>query len=226
MIKVIVVEDDPMVAHINQEYLQRIPNLKVMSLLTNGQEALTYLLNNEVDLVILDVYMPEMNGIDLLGRMRQHALKADVIMVTAANETKQVEELLRLGVVDYLVKPFTEARFMEAMVKYLTKKKTLNSADALDQEQIDSLLGSTAETTPEELPKGLQETTWNLILDSLAQVKGGFVGCDDLASTVELSKVTIRRYLKHMTVSKLVESRIDYETGGRPSMKYRLKRNS
>ncbi|MDR1083487.1 MAG: response regulator [Deltaproteobacteria bacterium] len=223
MIKVIVVEDDPMVAHINRDYLQKVPDLEVVKLLANGQEALDYLLKNEVDLAVLDVYMPEMGGIELLRRMRQEDLKADVIMVTAANETKQVEELLRLGVVDYLVKPFTEVRFMEAMVKYMAKKKTLDSVEELDQEKIDLLIGIPTDILSQELPKGLQETTWNLILEYLAKVKGQYLGCDELAASVELSKVTVRRYLKHMTASKLVDSRIDYETGGRPSMKYRLR---
>ncbi|MDR1608513.1 MAG: response regulator [Deltaproteobacteria bacterium] len=223
MINAIVVEDDPMVAHINQEYLLKVPNLKVKAMFANGREALAYLLENEVELVILDLYMPELSGVELLRQMRLRGLGADVIMVTAANETKQVEELLRLGVVDYLVKPFTEARFMEAMVKYLAKKRALKAGDELDQERIDRLLAGTSESPPMEFPKGLQETTWKLILDCLAQVRGKYLGCDDLAADVNLSKVTIRRYLKHMAASKLVDSRVDYETGGRPSIKYRLK---
>ncbi|MDR2140869.1 MAG: response regulator [Deltaproteobacteria bacterium] len=221
MIKVIVVEDDPMVSHINQLYLRRLPDIKVTAALASGQEALAYLLENEVDLVILDVYIPDISGIELLRRTRLDGLRVDVIVVTAANEARQVEEVLRLGVVDYLVKPFTETRFMEAMVKYLAKKETLKAGDELKQWQIDRLLGSGSLAPQVELPKGLQLTTWNLILGSLAKAKGRLMSCEEVAVEVGLSKVTIRRYLRQMVAIDLVDSHVDYETGGRPRLRYR-----
>ncbi|MDR1870692.1 MAG: response regulator [Deltaproteobacteria bacterium] len=223
MISAVVVEDDPMVAHLNRQYLEKVSEVKVAATFANGREAYRWLKEHTADLVVLDIYMPELSGLELLRLARREGLTFDAIMVTAANEAKQIEEVLRLGVVDYLVKPFTERRFMEAMVKYLAKMETLHSGQALDQERIDRLIGQVKETTPPEMPKGLQVITWNLILDSLANERGQFLDCEAVAAKVELSKVTIRRYLKHMASQKLVDSRVDYETGGRPSVRYRLR---
>ncbi|MDR1395791.1 MAG: response regulator [Deltaproteobacteria bacterium] len=221
MLNAIVVEDDPMVAQINREYLGKVPGLKVLEVLGSGREALDYLQSHQVDLVILDVYMPEMNGIELLRRMRLENLKADVIMVTAVNEPEQVEELLRLGVVDYLVKPFTEARFMEALSKYSVHRSTLNSGEELDQAQIDRLVSGI--NGSKSLPKGLHQPTWDMILSFLAETPGTFLSVEEMALLTRRSKVTIRRYLTDMAERKLVDTVIDYLTGGRPSIKYRLR---
>jgi response regulator of citrate/malate metabolism len=222
MINVIVVEDDPMVAHINRECLAKFPDVSVAAWLASGREALRWLKANEVDLMILEAKLPDLNGLELLRLARRNGYKVDAIMVTAARDAELVEELLRLGVVDYLVKPFVESRFKEAMLKYLAKKETLKSGGDLDQARIDRLLSGVPAKASFELPKGLQSNTWNLIRDRLAQGRGQFLDCEDVAERVELSKVTIRRYLKHMAESRLVECRVDYETGGRPSVRYRL----
>ncbi|MDR2422118.1 MAG: response regulator [Deltaproteobacteria bacterium] len=224
MLKVIVIEDDPMVAQINRVYLGRLPKVSVEATLPNGREALKWLKGHQADLAVLDVYMPDLNGLEFLRLARSQGIKIDALMVTAANDPSLVEELLRLGVVDYLVKPFTEARFIEAMVNYMAKKETLNCVGGLYHARIDRLLGGVVEGLAPELSKGLQPATWNLILDSLAQGHGQYMNCEDVAARVELSKVTIRRYLKNMAAAKLLDCRVDYETGGRPSVRYRVKR--
>jgi response regulator of citrate/malate metabolism len=224
VLKVIVIEDDPMVAQINRVYLEKVPNVSVEATLPNGEEALGWLRDRQADLAVLDVYMPGLNGLEFLRQARRQGIKIDALMVTAANDPPLVEELLRLGAVDYLVKPFTEARFIEAMLNYMAKKETLKCAGGLDQARIDRLLGGVAEGMAPELSKGLQPATWNLILDSLAQGQGQYMNCEDVAARVDLSKVTIRRYLKNMAAAKLLDCRVDYETGGRPSVRYRVKR--
>jgi response regulator of citrate/malate metabolism len=230
--EVIIVEDDPMVAQINSRYLSQLPDLNLAGVFPNGQAALNYLRSHPVDLVVLDVYMPELNGIDLLRFMRREGILAAVIMVTAANDARQVDELLRLGVVDYLVKPFTEARFIEAVEKCLSRKRSLESSGVLNQQAIDKLIGQnptaeaashTIKAPTSNLPKGLQAATLDLILKAISTPDAGYFGCDELASKVSLSKVTVRRYLNHLTEEGVVSSSVDYDTGGRPSVKYRLR---
>ncbi|MDR1656181.1 MAG: response regulator [Deltaproteobacteria bacterium] len=228
-LKAIIVEDDPMVAQINGRYLSQMPELTLAGVFPNGQTALDYLKANPVDLVILDVYMPELNGVELFRIMRRLGLTAEVIMVTAANDARHVDELLRLGVVDYLVKPFTEARFIDALEKCVARRRSLATSTALSQQAIDRLMGQTpppslkVKCVPQNLPKGLQAATMALILKSLPSSSSDYLSCEELASAIGLSKVTVRRYLNHLIGETTVDSLVDYDTGGRPSVKYRLR---
>ncbi|MDR1297889.1 MAG: response regulator [Deltaproteobacteria bacterium] len=230
-LKAIIVEDDPMVAQINSRYLQKVPGLELAGMFGNGQKALEHLRRSKVDLVVLDVYMPELDGLALLRILRQEGNKCEVIMVTAANDAGQVDELLKLGVADYLVKPFTELRFIEALEKCLARARMAGSGDELSQQAIDRMLGAGREPAAEtratpaplsETPKGLQPGTLDTILKALGDLPD-FRGCEEVAALIGLSKVTVRRYLNHLTDLGVVESSIDYDTGGRPSVKYRRK---
>ncbi|MCC8165424.1 MAG: response regulator [Planctomycetes bacterium] len=222
--KVLIVEDDPMVAQINKGYLDPIRGIDVVGMVANGRDALEFVKANTVDLIILDVYMPQVNGLELLTEMRRAGLEIDVIMVTAANEAGHIDAALRLGVVDYLVKPFTETRFREAIGKWALKKRILLSTDVLSQDLIDKMIGSGGESQVLAVRKGMQPATLNTIMDALKDNPETRFTCDELASTVGLSKVTIRRYLNHLVEERMAESMIDYDTGGRPSVRYRVKK--
>lgn len=115
MYEVVIVEDDPMVAMINKQYVTENKHFHVASVCRDGDAALAYLTANNVQLVILDVYMPKTTGIEVLRRIREKNLPLAVIMVTAANDSAAIEEAVRLGVVDYLIKPFSSARFQQAL---------------------------------------------------------------------------------------------------------------
>ena len=107
MYKVLIVEDDPMVAMINQHYVEQNKEFSVSSVCKNGMEALDFLQKEAVDLIVLDVFMPQMDGIETLKHIRQKKFQAEVVMVTAANDPATLEETMNLGVLDYLIKPFS-----------------------------------------------------------------------------------------------------------------------
>ena len=121
MYKVLIVEDDPMVAMINEQYIKRNKNFVIIGKCNDGASALDFLGNNDADLLILDVYMPKMDGFETLRRIRNKQITVDAIMVTAANDIESLEEALHLGIVDYLVKPFTFERFQMALEKYIAQ---------------------------------------------------------------------------------------------------------
>ena len=118
MYKVLIVEDDPMVAMINEQYILKNKDFCVCGTCKNGVEALDFLRKNMVDLVLLDVYMPLMDGREVLKEIRNSKIETEVIMVTAANDTSTLEETVHLGVVDYLIKPFSFVRFQNALEKF------------------------------------------------------------------------------------------------------------
>ncbi len=223
MYKVMIVEDDPMVASINQQYLERNQNLKIVGQFRNGQEALEYLENNGADLAVVDYYMPIMDGLEFVRKCHEKNIKTDVIIVTAANTAQDISEFLQLGIVDYLVKPFTYERFQKAIDKYLYRKSLAKQDKTLDQAEIDRLLSQDQDIRPAEkvvLEKGLQEQTLERICTYLEEHKGTLMSSNEIASEVNLSRITVRRYMNYLVENREIISQIDYSTGGRPSIKY------
>lgn len=226
MIHTIIVEDDPMVAQINRQYLLQLGDFKIDGIFSNGREALEYLRIHQPELVILDVYMPSISGNELLRRMRAEDVRSSVIMVTAATETRVVDEALRLGIVDYLIKPYAFSRFQEAVQKYLAQANLLKSAAIVDQTMVDRLLSSepsAAEAENSDLRKGLNQMTLAHIHEHLRRHPGEKHTCESISAASGLSRVTVRRYLNYMIETGQVLSSIDYETGGRPRVLYRMK---
>ena len=223
MYKVLIVEDDPMVAMINEQYIKRNKNFEIVGKCNDGLSALYFLENNRVDLLILDVFMPKMDGFETLRQIRNKQIILDAIMVTAANERESLEEALHLGIVDYLVKPFTFERFQMALEKYIAQNNALKDIDTLNQKSIDHIIDNTRKKSDDLFPKGIQEKTLELIMEYLkANTNRWFTG-DEIAEKVNLTGVTVRRYMNYFAESGRVVGEMNYEIGGRPCMKYCVK---
>ena len=222
MYKVLIVEDDPMVAMINEQYIKRNKNFEVVGKCNDGLSALNFLENNTVDLLILDVYMPKMDGFETLRQIRNKQITVDAIMVTAANERESLEEALHLGIVDYLVKPFTFDRFQMALEKYIAQNNALKDIETLNQKNIDHIIDNARKKSDDLYPKGIQEKTLELIMEYLKANKNIWFTGDEIAEKVNLTGVTVRRYMNYLAESGRVVSEINYETGGRPRMQYKF----
>ena len=232
MYKVLIVEDDPMVAMINEQYVCKNKDFCVQKTCRNGQEALEYLeetngtgsKDSSIDLVIMDVFMPLMNGVETLKKIREKKLDCEVIMVTAANDPATLEETMHLGVIDFLIKPFAYERFQVALEKFITNDQAFRGAQqTIDQSYVDSLIsnGGQLHLQNNELPKGIQKKTLDLLTDYLKEKKG-WVSGDQISEDVGLSSVTVRHYMSYLVEKGEVNGEINYETGGRPSMLYRF----
>ncbi len=232
MYKVLIVEDDPMVAMINEQYVCKNKNFCVQKTCRNGQEALEYLeetngtgsKDSSIDLVIMDVFMPLMNGVETLKKIREKKLDCEVIMVTAANDPATLEETMHLGVIDFLIKPFAYERFQVALEKFIANDQAFRGAQqTIDQSYVDSLIsnGGQLHLQNNELPKGIQKKTLDLLTDYLKEKKG-WVSGDQISEDVGLSSVTVRHYMSYLVEKGEVNGEINYETGGRPSMLYRF----
>ena len=220
--KVLIVEDDPMVAMINEQYVNRNKAFAVVGKCKDGKSALDFLEKNDVDLIVLDVFMPLMDGFETLRQIRKNKKSVDIIMVTAANDRASLEEALHLGVVDYLVKPFTYDRFRIALDKYVSHLEAFKNMDTLNQKNIDYIFGNSQKKNDELYPKGIQEKTMQTILDEMKKSPSKWLTGDEVAERIGLTGVTVRRYLNHLAEKGILLSEIDYETGGRPCMRYKL----
>lgn len=222
MYKVLIVEDDPMVAMINEQYIGRNKKFCVVGKCKDGKSALDFLEDNSVDLLILDVFMPYVDGFETLRQIRKKQISVDVIMVTAANDRESLEEALHLGIVDYLVKPFTFDRFCMALDKFIAQTNALKDLGTLSQKSIDFIIDNARKKSDEIHPKGIQEKTLHVIMEHLKENKEIWLTGDAIAEKVGLTGVTVRRYMNYLAESGKVTGEMNYETGGRPCMLYRI----
>ena len=222
---VIIVEDDPLVAQLNSQYLSRLEDVVLQGVFSNGADALEFLKANPVDLAIMDVYMPTMNGLELLRAIRGAGIQTAVIMITAATEMQVVGEALRLGIEDYIIKPFSFQRLQETVQNYQNKISLVRRQDKADQAVVDQLLRNAfaSQGTTRELRKGLNARTLESIESLIRENPDGPHTCESISAESGLSKVTVRHYLNYLMETGVLRSSIDYETGGRPRVLYRLR---
>lgn len=222
--RVLIVEDDPMVAMINEQYVKQNKNFTVSTICRNGEEALNFLEGNKINLIVLDVYMPVMDGVETLKRIRDKKISSEVIMVTAANDTNTLEQTMHLGVLDYLIKPFTLERFLVALEKFLSQKETLKQNSIIDQNCIDRLMTQIGtqdkKIKPTEYPKGINKKTLSSMIEYFNE-NPGWHSVDMIAEKLKISIVTVRHYMNYLVQQKSIVEDINYETGGRPCMLYK-----
>lgn len=137
MIDVLIVEDDPMVRELNKRYLSQVEGFQLKGIAASFQEALTFLREEHIDLILLDIYMPGRNGVELLTEIRRQNQAVDVIVISAASEMDVVQKTLRYGAVDYLIKPFEFERFQSALIDYKRKQQLYASNRNISQKELD-----------------------------------------------------------------------------------------
>lgn len=219
MYQTVIVEDDPTISLLHRTFLARDNRFALAHAFSNGHEALEWLLHHTADLIILDVYMPRMTGLELLRTLRMEGIGIDVIMVTAANDSKTVDALLKLGVTDYLVKPFAASRFQQTLDTFCQHREAV-SHDNVSQQELDALFPSAAPAV--SIPKGLQTRTLDRIRACLRQIPQAGATCETIADCSGFSTVTVRRYLTYLVSQGEAVTQVNYDTGGRPCMLYRL----
>ena len=227
MYKVIIIEDDPMVASINKQYVELTPSFQVEGIFKSGIPALQYLKNSDVDLIILDYYTPLMNGDEFIDQLHAAGKIPSIIMVTSANDAETVHKLISRGVIDYLVKPFEYERFKAALKRFAIRQGELEaSVTDLRQNQIDRFFSGT-DTSAKEAPltKGLNRQTLSMIRTFLIENPDSVWSSEQISEQIHLSLITARRYLNYLVEIGELVSTIDYQTGGRPSIKYRYVKN-
>jgi two-component system CitB family response regulator len=226
MIKVMLIEDDPMVREINLKFTNKIEGFQVTEALGNVDEAKAAVLKNKPDLILLDIFLTSGNGLEYLKWLRQKEINVDVVLITADKSSFAVQEAFRYGAVDYLVKPFTFARFSEALKQYETRYDSIQCTEQVKQETIDKVIlkqKKSKEVIKEtSLPKGLSSHTYNQILDFVKNKKSEFTA-EQLADEIGIARVTVRRYLDYLAKENKLQVDIGYGKIGRPTHFYKLK---
>ena len=230
-IEVLIVEDDLRIAEIQKRFLDLIDGFKAVGIAASYVEAKTLIEILQPDLILLDVYFPDMNGLELLKETKILTKQIDVIMITAAKEIEKVQSAIRLGVFDYIIKPVIFDRFKQSLQRYkdyheeLLKLSKENSH--VSQQEVDKLLWKESDITNNErayLPKGIDPLTLDKVIEVLGKVKTGLTA-ESVAKEVGVSRTTARRYLEHLVSIEKIEADLSYGTVGRPERVYILADN-
>lgn len=223
MITVLIVEDDPMVAELNKQYVEALPGFQIISAAALPEEALQKVQQLKPDLLLLDIYMPGMTGLELLKQLRTAGSETDVIVISAANDTASIQQALQYGAVDYLIKPFNWERFQQAMLAYRERKQFLLSSHAVKQGDIDRMLHQhTRAVSPSDLPKGLTKETLKMIWNAIQEEGEADFSAEDIAFSSGVSRVSVRKYLSFLDSAHILTASVSYGSVGRPQTRYRL----
>lgn len=225
MIRVLVVDDDFMVARIHVGFVDRIDGFEVVGVAHSGAEAAGLVAELRPDLLLLDLYLPDHFGLDLLADLRRGGHPCDAIAITAARESEALKTAIRLGVSDYLLKPFTFPELQTRLERYAAQRSVLETTTLTDQSEVDRALRtpsppSGAAAVATSLPKGLSAETSDLVTAVLAGSTDD-LSAADVAELAGLSRVSARRYLEHFVSTGAATVRLRYGTTGRPQRLYR-----
>jgi response regulator of citrate/malate metabolism len=221
MIRTLVVDDDFMAASVHREFAERVPGFEVVGEATTGAEAVELVARLQPDLVLLDVYLPDLSGIEVLRRLRASAqAHVDVIAITSSKDVNVLREAMHLGVVHYIVKPFTFTTLRERLETYATLKTRLDRLQHAEQAEIDRLysLLRTGKSR-ESLPKGISAPTLTHVVGIVRDADEGLSSAE-LATQANLSQGIARRYLKFLADSGMVNLTLRYASAGRPEHVY------
>jgi two-component system, CitB family, response regulator MalR len=217
MIRVMIVEDDPMVAEFNKSYLAKVNGFQLTAMARSVEDAIRIVENQDFDLILLDIFMPGKQGLELLTFLREKEKETDVIIISAASDMDRIQKALRYGAVDYLIKPFEFERFQLALTAYMEKREFIKNQPVTSQDELDyQLLRREEKTILEELPKGLTKDTLKQIWDAIQEMKDGPFSTEDVVKIVGISRVSVRKYLNFLKGIGILEVKVIYGTVGRP----------
>lgn len=231
VINVLLIEDDPMVREVNRQFIEQIKGFSLIGYASNGIEGINKIKQLTPELVFMDIFMPEQDGIITLGKIREDHLPVDVIAVTAANDMPTVQRILHLGVYDYIMKPFTFERIEQTLKNYQSYRKKISGMQDLTQRDVDHLMQQrlpeqvvvtttgTKAITIEELPKGFNRATLDKVL-AYIQTSEGAVSAEEVSTYIGTARVTARRYLDFLEKQNLLKVDIQYGSVGRPIHRY------
>lgn len=225
---ILVVEDDFRIADIHKAFIEQSDGFYVVGMARNGSEAKALMAQHAASthLVLLDAYLPDVEGLELLWAIRRDYVHVDIVMVTAAREVETISEALRCGVFDYLIKPIEVARMSQMLTRFRREREALANQNEMNQDELDHVLArlipeTAARATVGNLPKGIDRLTLRSVIEALAASSLPLAAMQ-VAKAMGASRSTARRYLEFLVAEQGVSAELGYGDVGRPERRYRL----
>ncbi|WP_422124317.1 response regulator [Planococcus sp. X10-3] len=219
---VLIAEDDFRVANIHEQFLNKIGKINIVGKTSSCKETLQFIRKQQPKLVLLDNYMPDGLGIDLIDDIRDISENVDIILVSAENEIHYFEKALRKGVKGIIIKPATLEHFIGTIENYMENRKLLENRDCIDQTVIDKIFGVKIVSNNFESIKGIDPLSLRKVEKILNDGKGGFTA-EEMGAAMKASRTTARRYLEYLVSVEKCYAELDYGIVGRPERHYFLK---
>ncbi|WP_447927292.1 MULTISPECIES: response regulator [unclassified Vreelandella] len=225
---ILVVEDDFRIADIHQAFIEQSDGFYVAGSARTAREAKALLdaRSDSIHLVLLDAYLPDVEGLELLWTIRRHYTRVDIVMVTAAKEVETISEALRGGVFDYLIKPIEASRMTRMLTRFRREREAMANRGEMNQWELDQVLArltpeSAHKAEPQALPKGIDRLTLDRVVAALAADATALTAVQ-VAHALGASRSTARRYLEFLVAEQRVVAELGYGDVGRPERRYRL----
>jgi response regulator of citrate/malate metabolism len=221
MISVLIVEDDPVAAEAHRSYVEQVAGFAVAGVVHSGADALRFCERTPVDVVLLDFYLPDTHGLTVCRALRAGGSEVDVIAVTSARDLAVIRSAVSVGVVQYLLKPFTFASLRDKLVRYARyREQMVGAGEVSGQADVDGMLATLRTPDHRSLPKGMSGETLDAITEVLTGAPEG-LSAAAAADLTGVSRVTARRYLEYLADAGLVVRSPRYGGAGRPELEYR-----
>ncbi|WP_080875425.1 response regulator [Oceanobacillus timonensis] len=221
MIQILIVEDDYRIAEIHSGFIEHLDDVNLVGKALNGKEAIAFANKYTIDLVILDLYIPDISGLEILEELRKIQSDMDAIIISAASEKNMIQRTVRRGVFDYMIKPIKQERLIESMKRYQLFNERFNNEETISQHFLDNHFGLKRHIEVEEqrTPKGIDPLTLNKIKKMIDQTEDG-VAAEKMGENIGVSRTTARRYLEYLTSLGEIKADLAYGAVGRPERRY------
>ena len=225
MTGVLVVDDDFMVAKVHAGFVAALDGFDVVGTASTGAQALEEVDRLRPDLVLLDVYLPDMTGLEVLRRLRTAGPPVDVIVISAARDVDSIRSALHGGVLHYLVKPFDRRTFETRLRDYAAFRGRLAALEEVGQGDVDRIFGATTGPAPAgpATPKGISPETLELVRGALRDAGGEGLSATECSERTGIARVSARRYLEQLVADHQADVRQRYGTAGRPERRFSLR---
>jgi two-component system CitB family response regulator len=221
-IQIVIIEDDEKIAEIQRIFTEKISGFTVTGIANSIQEGEDMLQVLRPDLVLLDIFFPDGNGIELLWKIRKEYKETDIVLITAAKERDIFQEALRGGVFDYILKPLNFTRFQNMLNRYLEHRKKLQKIVTIKQSDVDIFLHQEKKDVgrKDDLPKGIDPITLQKITQIIESISEEGINAEQAGEKIGVSRTTSRRYLEYLVANGVIRADLFYGTLGRPERRY------
>ncbi|MBU6079872.1 response regulator [Allobacillus halotolerans] len=220
MLRIGIAEDDFRVASIHEGFLSKMDDVKIVFKELNAEDTINKIKSVDIDLLLLDIYMPDRLGTELINDIRMIKPELGIIMISAATEKEVVKQALQLGVFDYIIKPVTMDRFIETIEKYRKFQLELDQYKEIDQTFLDQYFGFQSKNQlKEDTPKGIDPLSLQKVNKILREESKGFTA-EEMGERMGASRTTARRYLEYLISIGECYAELEYGIVGRPERHY------